>query len=643
MTKDIFISYSSQDQAIAFSACQYLENNNFSCWIAPRDILPGIYYGESILSAIAESKVFILIFSSSSNNSPQVIREIERAVSKGIKIIPFRIEEILPSKAMEYFISSSHWLDAFNEKAEKSFEKLKNVLYILLGETASTSKEITKRKRKPPIKWIIACAVLAIVTFCFLFIFKWRSLAPPIRSIAVLPFLDLSPQKDQEYFCDGMTEELINRLGNVRELKVPARTSVFTFKGKAENISDIGQKLNVETVLEGSIRKAGNKLRITAQLINIADGYHLWSETYDRDLKEVFAIQDEISSSIVEALKLKLTSTEKQKISTRPMDNIEAYEYYLRAMKEINRFTEDALDHALQNLQKGIEISGDNALLYSGMALVYMQYVNIGVKQEEYIMKAEGCIKKTLQLDPHSPQAYEHLGAIELSFRGNPQEAVCDFKKALFENPNDVHSMHALSNVYIMEGKSFAALPLLEKCKRIDPLNLWYNFFQGVYNYYGSNYGLALEQFRNEYLLDTEDVVAQYMYSLMLAHNNDLKKAFSVMEQSIKKNPDNVVSKLGLMLKYGLMKNKDKVLQEMTPEFQKTCRRDPDWSYHVSVMLSLADIKKEALDWLDNAVNRGFLNYPFLQKDPFLDNIRNEDRFKKLMEHVKYEWEHFQV
>src|ERR1035437_9087844 len=385
MTKDIFISYSSQDQAIAFSACQYLENNNFSCWIAPRDILPGIYYGESILSAIAESKVFILIFSSSSNNSPQVIREIERAVSKGIKIIPFRIEEILPSKAMEYFISSSHWLVAFNEKAEKSFEKLKNVLYILLGETASTSKEITKRKRKPPIKWIIAFAVLAIVTLSLLFIFKWRSLAPPILSIAVLPFIDMSPQKDQEYFCDGMTEELINRLGNVRELKVPARTSVFTFKGKAENISDIGQKLNVETVLEGSIRKAGNKLRITAQLINIADGYHLWSETYDRDLKEVFAIQDEISSAIVEALKLKLTSTEKPKISERPMDNIEAYEFYLRAMQDINRFTEDGLDRALRNLQKGIEISGDDALLYSGMALVYWQYVNIGVKQEEYI------------------------------------------------------------------------------------------------------------------------------------------------------------------------------------------------------------------------------------------------------------------
>lgn len=513
----------------------------------------------------------------------------------------------------------------------------------LTGETTSISKDITKRKRKLPIKWIITCAVLAIVTLSFLFIFKWRSSTPPIRSIAVLPFIDMSPQKDQEYFCDGMTEELITRLGNIRELKVPARTSVFTFKGHAESISDIGQKLNVETVLEGSIRKANNKIRITAQLINIADGYHLWSETYDQDLKEVFAIQDEISSAIVEALKLKLTSIEKQKISERPMDNIAAYEFYLKATQDINRFTEDGLNRALQNLQKGIEISGDDPLLYSGMALVYWQYVNIGVKQEEYIMKAENCIKKTLQLDPHSPQAYVVLGTIEKDFRGNPQEAIRDYKKALAENPNEIDAMRKLSYLYILEGKSFAALPLLEKCKRIDPLNVVDNFYQGLYNLYSCKYDMALEPIHKKYLADTEDASAQFFYSLTLAYNNDLQKAFSIIEHSAKKSPDNVISKLGLMLKYGLMKNKNKVLQEMTPEFQNTCRRDPEWSYIVTLMLSISGIKKDALDWLDNAVSRGFFNYPLLQKDPFLDNIRSEDRFKKLLEQVKYEWEHLKV
>ncbi len=153
---------------------------------------------------------------------------------------------------------------------------------------------------------------------------KWKN------SIAVLPFVDMSPQKDQEYFCDGMTEELINRLSNIKELKVPARTSVFFFKGKAQDIQEVGQKLKVNTVLEGSVRRAGNALRITAQLINIADGYHLWSETYDRELRDIFAIQDEIALTVADKLKLTLLGDEKTKVTKRNTDNIEANILYLK-------------------------------------------------------------------------------------------------------------------------------------------------------------------------------------------------------------------------------------------------------------------------------------------------------------------------
>ena len=211
---------------------------------------------------------------------------------------------------------------------------------------------------------------------------KWKN------SIAVLPFVDMSPQKDQEYFCDGMTEDLINRLSNIRELKVPARTSAFMFKGKTPDMHDVGEKLKVQTALEGSVQKSGSRLRITAQLINIADGYHLWSEKYDRELKDVFAIQDEISSAIVDALQLKLTSQEKKKIAEHQIDNVAAYECYLRANSEIWRFKEDSLDRVVQDLQNALDITGPNPLLYSAMADAYFQYVNIGVKQEDYISES---------------------------------------------------------------------------------------------------------------------------------------------------------------------------------------------------------------------------------------------------------------
>ncbi|HEY5133509.1 MAG TPA: protein kinase, partial [Candidatus Krumholzibacteriaceae bacterium] len=160
--------------------------------------------------------------------------------------------------------------------------------------------------------WAAPVIVVAIIAAVLLVEMPRRATNREEKSIAVLPFVDMSPGRDQDYFCDGMTEELINRLSNIQGLRVPARTSAFMFKGKTEDIREIGSKLNVRTVLEGSVRKAGSELRITAQLINVADGYHLWSETYDRELKDVFVIQDEISSAIVSALQLRLTPQEKQ-------------------------------------------------------------------------------------------------------------------------------------------------------------------------------------------------------------------------------------------------------------------------------------------------------------------------------------------
>ena len=227
-------------------------------------------------------------------------------------------------------------------------------------------------RRRIRLPLVLGAGILAIAIVALVFFIFFRK-APVSRekSIAVLPFVDMSPQKDQEYFCDGMTEELINRLSNIRDLRVPARTSVFTFKGKTEDIREIGGKLNVQTVLEGSVRKAGNELRITAQLINVADGYHLWSETFDRELEDVFAIQDEISSAIVNALQLKLTPQEQQRLSEHPIDNVKAYEYYLRSDREVMRFDEKSLDSALVYLRTAIDIMGDNAELFSGMANVY--------------------------------------------------------------------------------------------------------------------------------------------------------------------------------------------------------------------------------------------------------------------------------
>ena len=464
------------------------------------------------------------------------------------------------------------------------------------------------------------------------------------KSIVVLPFENLSPDPDQEYFSDGLTEEVISDLSKVHALRVISRSSAMTFKGTKKKVPEIARELDVQYVLEGSVRKAGNSLRITAQLIDAAADDHLWAEKYSGILDDVFAIQEKVSRSIVDALKLKLTPEESQRIAERPIDNAAAYQCYLRANAEILRFSESSLGAARLHLQKGLDILGDNALLYSAMALVYWQYVNIGVAQEDHIAKAEEYAQKALALDPDSPQAHDVIGMINGAFYGNVREGIRQLKMALAVNPNDSNALMFLPSCYVISvGKPAAAIPLVQRFKQVnplDPLNYW---LQGALYFYDANYELALEQIRQWYQADPEGPITQFFYAWTLTYNKLLDEAFSIIDQGAKVTPDNACTKFGLLLKYGLLNDREKALREITPDFQKTCRRDHQWSYFVAIMLALNDAREESLDWLANAVNRGFINYPELERNPYFDNIRGEERFKRLSERVKYEWEHFEV
>ncbi|MCX6234955.1 MAG: hypothetical protein NT175_09585 [Bacteroidetes bacterium] len=464
------------------------------------------------------------------------------------------------------------------------------------------------------------------------------------KSIVVLPFDNLSPDPDQEYFSDGLTEEVISDLSNVRSLRVISRSSAMTFKGTKKKIPEIAREVNVQYVLEGSVRKAGNSLRITAQLIDAASDAHLWAEKYSGTLDDVFDVQEKVSRSIVAALKLKLTPEESQKIAERPIDNVAAYQCYLKANAEIWRFNKSSLDSALDHLQKGLDILGDNALLYSAMAFVYWQYVNIGAGQEAYIAEAEKHAQKALALDPESPQAHFIIGMINGWVYGNVRAHIRQLKMALAVNPNYVDALILLAGLSTMSvGKLAAAIPFVQRVRQIDPLDPWNYWLQGRLFFFDGQYKLAVEQFRQHYQFDPENLVVRFFYAWTLAYAGQIDEAFSIIDHSAQAAPNSVFTKFGLLLKYGLLKNREEAFGEMTPDFERTCRRDHQWSYIVATLLALIDARRESLDWLENAVERGFINYPELERNPYLDNIREEERFKKLIERVKYEWEHFEV
>ena len=530
-----------------------------------------------------------------------------------------------------------------------------------LKRTMDAGSEANQRSRAtasaPPRKrmwwpWAAAVIILAIIVAVALVNIPRREAVPEDKSIAVLPFIDMSPGKDQEYFCDGMTDELINRLCKIRGLRVPARTSAFTFKGKTEDVRDIGSKLNVQKVLEGSVRKAGNHLRVTAQLINVADGYHLWSETYDREMEDVFAIQDEISSAIVDALRLKLTSHEMRTLSEHPIDNVKAYDCYLKASRQIIRFDEKSLDSAFAYLRTATDIMGDNAQIYAGMASASSQYANIGVGQEEYLKRAEEYAMKALALQPDLSIALAELARLSI-YKDYPQNLHDCFRysrKALATNPFETESLHGLSQAYLFIGKPLEGLKVAKILEQHDPLNPRLYLVRGYCYLYGCQFTLAMEDFRAYYRADSTSPLAQTIYSTALAYNGRRDEALAVLnrleERSVVSETSGTHSTFpvfSLLMKYALLKDRESAMRVLTPEFRKTCRRDFEWSYWVANRMSLLGAREEALDWLENAVSRGFIAYPYLQCDPFLDNIRGEARFLRLMKRAEYEWEHFEV
>jgi non-specific serine/threonine protein kinase len=414
-------------------------------------------------------------------------------------------------------------------------------------------------------------------------------------------------------------------------------------KGSKKAVRDIAKELNVQYVLEGSARKAGNDIRITAQLIDATSDAHLWADKYSGKLDDVFDLQEEVSRKIADALKLKLSPEESKYIAERSIDNVKVYEYYLKAIDKITMFTEDSVNRALRYLQNAVDIMGDNALLYSAMAFAYWNLVNIGAKQEDYLAKAEEYAKKALLLDAESSIAHVILGYNEL-FGKKPLESLSRFKKALEFNRNEIFAIVGILSVYQFAGKISEGDFYSERLMQLDPLSFPANWCKGAQYYYDGQFKPALQAWQKLYELHPESPYSQFQYSLILAYNDDMNKAISMIDQNAKANPGMIFTKLGLILKYAMQGEKKKVFQEITPDFQKTVRLDCSYSHHLSSFFSLMNLKKEALDWLENAVKRSFINYPFLaEKDPFLENIRGEERFKKLMKRVKHEWENFEV
>ena len=426
--------------------------------------------------------------------------------------------------------------------------------------------------------------------------------ASPRPSIAVLAFSDMSPEKDQEYFCDGIAEEIINNLAHVAGLRVASRTSSFAFKGKSEDVRAIGRKLGVSTVLEGSLRKAGSRLRITVQLIDVEDGCHLWSERYDRELKDVFAIQDEISRSVAAALRVTLSPGESDAIGRIPTCDLQAYEYYLRGVQFYYQYKRRSIEFALRMFSQAIELDPGYARAWAGVAdcssWLFMYAGSHATHREE----ADAASRKAIELDPESAEARASRG-LALSLKGDYDQAEDSFEAAIRLGPRLFEAYYLYARVAFIQGKLEKAIELYEKASEVNP----------------------------------QDYQAPLLVAQIYADLGDLPEAeasrrrgIRIAESKLKLNPDD--ARALYMGANGLVAlgEKDQGLEWA----RQALAMDPDEPmvlYNVACIQSLAGQTEEAICSLEKAVRSGLTQKGWVEHDSNLDPLRSHPRYRDLI------------
>ncbi len=360
-----------------------------------------------------------------------------------------------------------------------------------------TSEKIKRKLKASNVIIVVLIAIAVILAYPKIFRKdKVEGIRDPDGkiSIAVLPFVDMSPNKDQEYFCEGMAEEIINALSHITDLRVVARTSAFSFKGKDMDIREIGKKLNVGVILEGSVRKSGDNLRVTAQLINIEDGYHLWSEKYERKLEDVFAIQDEISLAIVDKLKVKLLSGEKNELVKRYTENKEAYNLFLKGRYYWNRRSEVGFNKAFEFFQSAIEIDPNYALAYAGLAECYCMLSIHLAKPEPFIRQGRIAAEKALSIDGTLAEAHAALGWIKFTYDWDWLGAERSFQQAIQLNPRYPTAYNWYAALLSILNRHDEAIHYMTQAWEYDPGSPIINRDLAVMYAWAGDYQKALNQ-----------------------------------------------------------------------------------------------------------------------------------------------------
>ncbi|MFH1764989.1 MAG: tetratricopeptide repeat protein [Gemmatimonadota bacterium] len=466
---------------------------------------------------------------------------------------------------------------------------------------------------------------------------------PTRDSILVLPFDNISPDPEDAYFSDGLTDEIIMNLSRFNSLRVISRNSTMVLKGSRRRTRDIAEELGVDYVLEGSVRKSGNDLRINAQLIDAQGDEQLWAERYDGVLDDIFGIQEEVSRSIVEALTLTLSPEEEMRLAERPIVDPTAHDCYLRARHEYWKLTPQSLEEAHRHVLNGLHIVGENELLLATLGYVTVQRIHFGIAAGPgNLPEAERLASKVLSINPDSAHGHSLLGWIRYA-QGRPADAVAHFQTALGIDPNILEAIAWMTITCLSAGKHQAAAPYVQELIRIDPLTPVNHSLLGYWHALRGESDKAIAVYRRTYEMDPENPWTQVLMGRMMVLLGEEESARGPLERLARGDPDQPLVQHGTILLHLLDGNTEEAAAAITPELEEVSRQDSYLSWWMGDWFAVLGREEESVGWLRRAADLGFINWPvFSGIDLFLDSIREGPVFEEFLEEIRGRWEAFE-
>jgi len=556
--------------------------------------------------------------------------------------------------------------------------------HVVQKRKSTTSKEVTVtfslRKIFIPVLIVLALIVAAIVMWQLLPKKEAVPLSSVDHSIAVLPFSDLSAQRDQAYLCGGMADAIITKLSSIKELKVIPRTSVMRYQDTEKNIKDIGQELGVSTILEGSIQKEEDNIRLIARLTNVEDGFQLWSDTYDRKLEGVFDIQTDIAEKITEALKMELSPQEKERLERKPTESLTAYDYYLKGREYYSRYQKQDNEQAVQLFKKALEIDKDYALAYAGLGDAYAQGAYRFGSPFTWLDLAIDASQTAISINPDCAEAYKSLGLVYF-YMGWAHKSINALRKAIEINPNLSSALINLAIQYLYIGELEKGIPFAKKNLALMPADPWsYHIFAFYYivlddlakveQWEVKSLGLKPDFNDSHVLLIISDLVQGKIHKAveksqeflsMLPRDifpiiwagetalfaGDIPKARQYYQKVVELYWDHVNAMTGIRnstrLGYiywisGENEEAQKLFNfSLSLDHERIENGSEFWGHRIDLAAIHAVLgnKEEAYKWLQKAIDAGYLTYRYSQIEPMFENLRDDENFKQMMGELK--------